>query len=66
MSRQADSDQPETNKGGHPKMFPPDALEQDGLTPWQRFERLAAKVFSVKKSDIDTHKPVRPGKGKRA
>lgn len=47
-------------------MFPPDFVKQDKLSPTQRFERLAAQVFSVKKTDIDAHKPVRPRKTKRA
>ena len=58
-SRQADSDQPHA-KGGHPKMFPPVFKEDDSRTSWQKFEDLASKVFSVPKSSIDSHKPVRP------
>ena len=51
-----------TEHGGHPKMFADMVNDQDGLTTWQRFEGIAAKVFSVRKSDIDPNKPVRPRK----
>jgi hypothetical protein len=63
MSRQADSDQPAA-KGKHQKMLPELFKEQDDLTPWQRFERLASVVFSVRKDEIDAHKPIRPRKPK--
>jgi len=66
MSRQADSDQPEAKQGWHDKMFPARDVEQDGLTSWERFERLAKQVFSVKKSDIDVKRPASPRKTKRA
>jgi len=46
--------------GGHPKMFSDAANTDDGLTTWQRFEGIAAKVFSVRKDQIDANKPVRP------
>ena len=62
--RQAENDEPHA-KGGHPKMFP--KIEgQDNLTSWQRFENLASQVLSVRKDQIDAHKPVRPRKAKRA
>lgn len=65
VSRQAESDQTEAKHKGNPKMFP--TIEgSDNLTPWQRFENLASRVFAVKKSDIDAHKPVRSRKSKRA
>lgn len=66
MSRQADSDQPAANTGKRPKMLPELFKDQDVLTPWQRFERLASVVFSVHKEEIDAHKPVRPRKPKSA
>jgi hypothetical protein len=47
------------------KMIPAIVDEQDGLTPFQRFENLAKSVFSVKKEPA-TSKPVRPRKTKRA
>ena len=65
MSRQAESDQA---KRGQPKMFTePIFKNPDTLTSWQKFERLASKVFSVRKDQIEPHKPVRPRKkAKRA
>lgn len=33
---------------------------------FDNFKRLLKQVLSVKKSDIDVHKPVRPRKAKRA
>ncbi len=53
-------------KKGHPKMFTKTPKELERLTPWQRLEHIAFKVFSTKKSDIDAHKPVRPRKTKSA
>jgi len=46
--------------GGHPKMFADAVNPDDGLTTWQRFEGIAAKVFSVRKDQIDANKPIRP------
>ena len=46
--------------GGNPKMFADMVDTQDGLTTWQRFEKIAGKVFSVRKDEIDPNKPVRP------
>jgi hypothetical protein len=48
--------------GGNPKMFADMVNPQDGLTTWQRFEKIASKVFSVRKDQIDANKPVRPRK----
>jgi hypothetical protein len=45
--------------GGHPKMFADAGNADGGLTTWQRFEGIAAKVFSVRKSEIDANKPFR-------
>lgn len=49
-----------------PKMFPAKPNENDSLTPWQRFENLASKVFSVPKNAIDAHKPIREANPKKA
>ena len=47
--------------GLHPKMFE-EAPKLKGATPWERFESLAKTVFSVRKDEIDTTKPVHPRK----
>ena len=41
-------------------MFANAGSADDGLTTWNRFEGMAAKVFSVRKDQIDANKPVRP------
>jgi hypothetical protein len=63
MARETDS---ETLHKGHPKMFPPVFNEEDPRTSWQKFEDLASKVLQTPKTAIDTHKPLRPWKGKWA
>jgi hypothetical protein len=55
----------ETPHKGHPKMFPPIFKEDDPLTPLQRLEEIASKVFRTPKETVDTHKPVRPRKRKQ-
>jgi hypothetical protein len=54
----------ETPHKGHPKMFPPIFSEADPLTPLQRLEEIASKVFQTPKQtvDVDVHRPVRPRK----
>lgn len=47
----------EGERGIRPRMFSETGTD-DGLTTWQRFERIAAKVFSVRKADIEPHKPI--------
>jgi len=65
-SGQAKSDKPNA-KGGHQKMFTePIFKDGDNLTSWQKLELLASKAFSVRKDQIDPHKPVRPRKAKLA
>jgi hypothetical protein len=43
---------------GHQKMFA-DMRQDDKLTTWERFEQIASQAFSVRKEDINAHKPIR-------
>jgi hypothetical protein len=46
-------------------MFPPIFSEDDPLTPLQRFEEIASKVFRTPKSAVDVHRPIYKRKRKR-
>jgi hypothetical protein len=51
----------------HPaRVFPPIFKEDDPLTPLQRLEEIASKVFRTPKGAVDAHRPIYRRKVKRA